>query len=118
MEEACRRQKAFIPMCTATISDLSRDDNPTVLSKTMRAVGVLFRKALIAICSDDGDVAEEYQADMWETVREAAVTLRQHSRHDHALVRNSAVMLLHNVPAASGLFPNRFTGYLLVNLEF
>jgi hypothetical protein len=81
-------------MCTATISDLSRDDNPTVLSKTMRAVGVLFRKALIAICSDDGDVAEEYQADMWETVREAAVTLRQHSRHDHALVRNSAVMLL------------------------
>jgi len=94
VEEACRRQKAMIPMCTATITELSKDENPAVLSKVMRATGVLFRKALIAICGDDGDVAEDDQADMWEAVREAALTLRAHSAHEHAHVRNSSVMLL------------------------
>ena len=94
VEEACRRQKGLIPMCTAAISELSKDENPVVLSKVMRATGVLFRKALLAICSDDGDVAEEDQADMWQAVREAAMTLMQHSNHEHAHVRNSAVMLL------------------------
>ena len=92
--EACRRQKALIPMCTATISELSKHDSPDVLANVMRATGVLFRKSLIAICSDDGDVAEEDQADMWEAVREAAATLRVHTTHEHARVRNSAVMLL------------------------
>jgi hypothetical protein len=94
VEEACRRQKSFIPMCTPTISELVKDENPAVLSKVMRATGVLFRKALIAICSEDGEVAEEDQADMWEAVREAATTLRQHATHEHSHVRNSAVMLL------------------------
>ena len=92
--EACRRQKALIPMCTATISELSKHDSPDVLANVMRATGVLFRKSLIAICSGDGDVAEEDQADMWEAVREAAATLRVHTTHEHARVRNSAVMLL------------------------
>lgn len=94
VEEACKRQKAFIPMCAPTISELVKDDGPAVLSKVMRATGVLFRKALLAICSEDGEVAEEDQADMWEAVREAAVTLRQHATHEHPHVRNSAVMFL------------------------
>jgi hypothetical protein len=92
--EACRRQKGLIPMCTATISELSKDESPDVLSNVMRATGVLFRKSLIAICSDDGDVAEEDQAEMWEAVREAAALLRMQTTHAHARVRNSAVMLL------------------------
>ena len=63
VEEACRRRKGFIPMCTAMIVELSKDDNPSVLSNTMRATAVLVRKGLIAICSDDGDVADnEYSA--------------------------------------------------------
>ena len=50
-------------MFTATILELSKHDSLDV--HVMRATGVLFRKSLIAICSDDGDVAEEDQADMW-----------------------------------------------------
>ena len=94
VEEACRRRKGFIPMCTAMIVELSKDDNPSVLSNTMRATAVLVRKGLIAICSDDGDVAEEDQQEMWESLRDTAASLRQHSRHENASVRNSAVMLL------------------------
>ena len=92
VEEACRRRKGFIPMCTAMIVELSKDDNPSVLSNTMRATAVLVRKGLIAICSDDGDVAEEDQQEMWESLRDTAASLRQHSRHENASVRNLSLI--------------------------
>ena len=65
--EVCQRHKGLTPLCAHTISALCKDDCPVVLAHVMRATTVLFRKALIYICSSEGaDVSENVQGDMWK----------------------------------------------------
>ena len=45
VEEACRRRKGFIPMCTAMIVELSKDDNPRCSRTQCELRLCLFAKA-------------------------------------------------------------------------